>query len=365
MRTILYIMQKEFRQVLRDRAMLSVIFIMPMIQLFVLGFAINNDVLNLGVAVVDYARTPESRHLTERFRSSGRFSPVFHVERPDMARAMMDRQQVNLILVIPRDFSVELESGRIPAVQVIVDGVESNTALVASGYAQGIINRHIRDFYDRDRPLVMESTALYNPELESSYGYVPGILAVLLTIITTLLTALGLVKEKEIGTLEQLNVTPITSLQLLLGKVLPFAVLGGLSFSASAVVAFFVYGLIMNGSVWTLGVLTLLYMLVTLSMGVLASTLAGTQQQAVFAAWFMLVANILMSGFMFPIDNMPLALQKATLIIPLRHYVTGIRAIMLKGAGLNDLRFELIVLGAIGLSLFTGSVLAFRKTGKG
>lgn len=362
MRTIFYLMQKEFRQVLRDRAMLGVIFLMPMVQLFVLGFAINNDVINLAVAVVDDAGTAQSRHLAERFRASGRFSPVFHVERRETARELMDRQRINLILVIPRNFSTELESGRIPPVQVIVDGVESNTALVASGYAQGIIARHIREAIDGGRPDVIASSALYNPELESSYGYVPGILAVLLTIITALLTALGLVKEKEIGTLEQLNVTPITSFQLLLGKVLPFAVLGGVSFAVSAVVAFFVYGLIMNGSVVTLGVLTLIYMLATLNTGVLASTLAGTQQQAVFAAWFMLVANILMSGFMFPIDNMPVALQKATLIIPLRHYVTGIRAIILKGAGLADLQVEMMFLGAIGICLFFASVLAFRKT---
>ncbi|HPQ40058.1 MAG TPA: ABC transporter permease [bacterium] len=363
MKTILALIQKEFRQVRRDRAMLAVIFVMPVIQLFILGFAVNNDVVNLSMAVVDRKASETTRGLIEGFRTSGRFARIIPADRVQDARVLMDQQEVNLILVIPEAFTdaVAGASGRPAPLQIIVDGVESNTALVATGYARGIIRHFFLDRTGTAEPLLHE-IALYNPELESAYGYVPGILAVLLTIITMLLTALGLVKEKEIGTLEQLNVTPIRPIQLIAGKILPFAILGGLSFTIAGTVAWFVYGLIMNGTVLTLAVMVLLYMGTTLSLGILASTLAATQQQAVFTTWFFLVVNILMSGFMFPIENMPDALQSITVVIPLKHFITAIREIMLKGASLSDLHREVTALGILSAVLFVLSVLKFRKT---
>lgn len=363
MKTVLALIQKEFRQVRRDRAMLAVIFVMPVIQLFVLGFAVNNDVVNLAMAVVDRDPSAASRGLIEAFATSGRFAEIRSMSRVRDARSLMDRQKINLILVIPESFSNAVAAGSIRrgSLQVIVDGVESNTALVASGYARGIINRYLRDTADISSPF-LQDIALYNPELESTYGYVPGILAVLLTIITMLLTALGLVKEKEIGTLEQLNVTPIRPIQLIAGKVIPFAILGGLSFAIAGAVAWLVYGLIMNGTLLALATMVLLYMGTTLSLGILASTLASTQQQAIFTAWFFLVVNILMSGFMFPIANMPKVLQRVTIAIPLKHFMTAIREIMLKGATLSDLHREILALTILGVFLFGLSVMKFRKT---
>ncbi len=362
MRVILHLIRKEFLQVMGDRAILGIIFIMPIVQLFVLGYAINTDVKNIALGICDADHTAESRAILDRFTHSARFRIVANTDRIRDMNDLIDRGEVSIILNIKKGFGELIQMGQRPEIQIIVDGVDSNSALIAAGYARNIIIGHFQSQYHLPVADIIRLRALYNPELESRFTIVPGIIAVLLTIVTMLLTALGLVREREIGTLEQLMVTPIRPIQLVIGKVMPFAFLGGAAFAVAVTTAMFHFKIPLNGSIWNLILFTGIYLLTTLGLGMFISTVTSTQQQAVFLAWFLLVASILMSGFMFPISNMPLFLQRATYLIPLRYYISAIREILLKGSSLSELQFQLTALTLFGVSIFSFSVLKFKKT---
>ncbi len=362
MGAVLHIIRKEFIQVLKDRPMMGVIFVMPIIQLFILGNAITTDIENIHLAVVDYDRSDASRFLISRFEQSGRFILTPVRDRPGIVQETMDESVAMILIRIPRGFGAELLSGGSPAIQIVVDGVDSNSALIAGGYARSIISdhfagsRHTGQTYETVRPI-----AFYNPTMESKFTIVPGVTAALLTVITMLLTALGLVREKEKGTLEQLNVTPVRPIQLMIGKSVPFVILGGLTFVAAMAVTVHEFRIPMRGNYLTLALFTGIYLLTMLGFGLLVSTISSTQQQALFVSWFVLVVSFLMSGFMFPISNMPAIMQKFTYAIPMRYYITVMREVLLKGAGIARLAFQLKVLSGMMLGVFLLSVLKFRK----
>ncbi len=363
MGVIFHLIRKEFLQVRRDKAMLGIIFVIPLIQLFVLGYAITTDVTNINLAVVDQDHSRESRDLMERFTLSDRFILRGLHTHTSRVQAQIDTGEVSIGLVIPPNFSRNLTMGASTEIQILVDGVDSNSSLIASGYAQGIILKYLnerltgvaagKDF--------VRIRAFYNPELESSFTIVPGIVALLLTIVTMLLTALGLVREREIGTLEQLNVTPIKPWQLIIGKIAPFGILGGLSFTVALTVAMIHFHIPLEGRLSALIIFTIIYLLTNLGLGMFISTATSTQQQSVFMAWFLIVMSVLMSGFMFPISNMPEFLQKLTYLIPLRYYITALREIMLKGTPIWNLMFQLKALSIFCITILTFSLLKFRK----
>jgi len=342
MGVIWHLIRKEFLQVLRDRAMLGVIFVMPIVQLFVLGYAVTTDVRNIPVGIVDADHSQESRAVIERLCNFPRFKIHSISDTSERIQTLIDNGEISLGIIFPREFSRRINRGQSPQIQMIMDSVDSNTSLIASGYSRGILTKYFREMDRSNSQMDIELVriqAFYNPELESRFTIVPGIVALLLTVITMLLTALSLVKERELGTLEQLSVTPINPIQLIIGKILPFAVLGGVALTVALTVAFLHFKIPLEGNLGTLILFTALYLLTTLGLGMFISTVTSTQQQALFMAWFILVMSVLMSGFMFPISNMPVILQKVTYLIPLRYYITVLREILLKGTSILDLGF--------------------------
>lgn len=358
---ILHLIRKEFLQILKDRPMLAVIFVMPIIQLFVLGYAITTDVRNIPLAVFDYDRTTFSRTITREIFTTDYFIRVELEKRPEAMHRAFNRGDISVAVVIPEGFSDDVQQSMPGELQIVVDGVDSNTALIAAGYIRSILAQFFQELSGIDFTDNVRVRSFYNPQLESKFTIVPGIIGILITVITMLLTALGLVREKEIGTLEQLNVTPIRPFQLILGKILPFIILGGIDFALGMLIAQTWFHIPMAGNYGTLFIVTATFLLTTLGLGMFISTISSTQQQAVFVAWFILVMSILMSGFMFPISNMPPLLQKITYAIPLRYFVSALREILLKGASLAELTFQMKALGILGLVIFISSILTFKK----
>ncbi len=367
LRIIGHLIRKEFIQVFRDHQMLGMIFIMPVVQVLLLGYAITVDVRDLSLGVMDYDRSPESRQLVEDFRHNETFDLNRVMRSPDEIRDALDRGEVSAVLVIPRGFARRLGRNEPVDVQLLLDGVDSNASLIASNHARGIVESYSLDVLRKSRAgaplpdLRPRIQVLYNPELISRFYMIPGVVVVLLTMLTTLMTGLGLVRERETGTLEQLSVTPIRTVELLLGKILPFVLIAFFVLAVALTVCLVWFGVPMRGS-WTLLVLfSLLFLLNTLGMGLLVSTVARTQQQAVFMVWFLLIFGILMSGFFFPIENMPPLMQRLTWLNPLRYFMAVVRELFLKGSGMMSFRVEtmgLMILGPVAMAL---AALRFRK----
>jgi len=371
MQRLLYIIQKEFRQIARERVFLLVIFIMPFIQIVVLGFAITTDIRNVSMAIIDYDRSSMSRRITDAFRVTGsfRYRGVLSTER-EVARRM-NRDEIKLALVIPRHLERDVKRGASPAVQVLVDGVDGNTAGVALAYANRIVQDLQREWLReagtgagelRNIHLTeVETRMVYNPALESTNNIVPGILAMLLMTITSFLTGMSIVREKEIGTLEQLMVTPVRSTELILGKVIPLLVVAFVLLNIGILAAGLIFGLWMKGSLITLYLLSILFSMSSLGLGVFASTLANTQQQAMFITWFFTIFSILLSGFFIPIENMPRGVQVITYLNPVRYFMVVIREIYLKGTGLDLLWKEALAMTIFGLAMFVSATVRFQK----
>jgi len=371
MQAILYLIQKEFRQIFRDRAMLFILFFAPLVQMTVLGFAITVDVKNVRTLIVDYDRSPTSREIGRKFEHNPYFSVVGYSPDQQTMRRHIDDWDAQMAIVIPPDFSRDLIRQIFPEIQVIVDGVDGNTAGVALGYARGVLADYATEVIASDlrfgarmqeASLIKPQTRMwYNLDLESKEYMVPGLIAVLLTMISMFLSSMGLVREKEIGTLEQLMVTPIKSWQLIIGKVLPFLILGFVELALMLGVAFVVFQLEVAGSVTLLFALSALYLLSTLGLGIFVSTLAHTQQQAMFISWFFMIFMIFMSGFFFPIENMPPFIQKLTYLDPMRYFVTILREIFLKGSSAGFLKIQILAMTGFGILILGLSSLKFRK----
>ncbi len=371
MQQILYLIQKEFRQIFRDKAMVAIIFFAPIVQMIVLGFAITTDVKNVRTVIADHDNSRLSREVARKFENNPYFVVQGYRKSQTGYRKQLDEWQAQAIVVIPQDFSRDLERELRPQIQLIVDGLDGNTAGIALGYAQGILSDFSADlslstqpsaaFLEKSGIAQPETRMWYNLDLESKNYMVPGLIAVLLTLVSLFLTSMGLVREKEIGTLEQLMVTPIKTWQLILGKVLPFLILGFLELVIMLLVAFLVFQLTVAGSLFLLFGLAALYLLSTLGLGIFISTLTQTQQQAMFVAWFFLIFLIFMSGFLFPIANMPDAIQKVTYLNPMRYLIIILREIFLKGSSVKFLLNEILSLLGFGIVILGLSSLKFQK----
>jgi ABC-2 type transport system permease protein len=371
MKRILYLIQKEFRQIQRQKVYLGLIFIMPILQIVVLGFAITTDVKNVPIAIADEDHSIMSRRLTDAFSKNQSFNFLGLSPSMDSALELMKEGKVRLILDVPRHFERDLKNSEHPLVQAIVDGVDGNSAGVALAYvtqigvnlqkewflASGMFDPSIMDIHLTE----IETRMVYNPDLESKNNIVPGILAVLLMVVTAFLTGMSIVREREIGTLEQLMVTPIRNKELILGKVIPMLLVAFLLFNVGILGAGFVFGLWIKGNLFTLYIMVVLFCMSTLGLGIFASTLAKTQQQAMFIAWFFMVFAILMSGFFIPIENMPQSIQLLTYLNPVRYFMVIIREIYLKGTGFFYLWKEGAAMAAFGLLTFISASLRFNK----
>lgn len=352
--------------------MFGLSFMAPVIQLMLLGYAATTDIKDIPVLVYDQDRTSRSREFINQFVNSG----YFVVEEEAHSLNEIDRSiedgHVWMALVIPTDFSNDLLALRQTKVQLLADGSDANSANISIGYALQIINTYSRSIVaeilkrspqlQQPARVTPEIRVWYNPELKSRNFMVPGVLAMVLMIITTTLTSLAIVKEKEIGTLEQLMVTPIKPYQLIVGKLLPFVIIGGLDVVLVILVARFWFDVPLRGSVTLLLALSGLFVLTTLGLGLFVSTISKTQQQAMMTAqFFFFMPFLYLSGFAFPIENMPRVIQYLTYLIPLRYFIVIIRGVFLKGVGIAELWPQAIPLWIFGLAILTLSVLRFRK----
>lgn len=371
-RKILFLIRKEFIQVFRDKPMLAIIFVMPIVQLVILGYAVSTDIKNIATVVCDMDRSATSREVIRRFENNQYFTLEYYVTDQQAITDYLDRGKATIAIIIPSKFEYDLKRNSSPTIQLLVDGQDSNSSLVAMGYAQRIIQSYSTELLtdqliqnpaamSRVRFVEPETRVWYNPNLLAKNYMIPGIIVILLTVITSLLTALGIVKEKEIGTLEQLNVTPIKSYQLMLGKTIPFAILGLFEISFAILIARLWYQIPIRGHLLELFGFAFVFMFTTLGVGILISTSSKTQQQALFMAWFFMLFSILMSGFMFPIENMPKLMQYLTYINPVRYFVTVVRELFLKGSGLAHLWPEGLIMTLFSIFVITYSGFRFQK----
>jgi len=363
------LIRKEFRQMFRDPRSARMIFLSPIVQLLLFGYAVNTDVRNAKTLVVDYDATATSRELVQTFAASGYFQIVGYGHRPaDLARAL-DRGDVVLGLEIPRGFAADIAAGRPAQVQVLVDGTSSNTATVAQGYATQIIGQFRRadgrtggQTGGRADAIDLRARAWYNPNLVSRVYNVPGVIGTIVMLMGLLLTALAIVREREIGTLEQLMVSPLSPAELILGKCLPVVAVCFIDLMMITVVAMLWFHIPLIGSFGLLLFASTFYILSGLGLGLLISTVSNTQQEAFMSMFFFFLPAIILSGFMYPVENMPIVVQYATLANPIRHYLVIVRGIFLKGAGLEVLAPQIAVLAFMGVTVLWIAASRLRKT---
>ena len=364
---------KEFIQVFRDKRTRLLLFVPPIIQMLIFGYAATFEIHHVATVVLDLDHSQESRELVSRFTSS----PYFDVQeqRTDYRQVgdLIDRGKATVALQINPGFAENLRKGQAASLQVIVDATNSNTALIASGYINQIalgfakgyqqdrINRISPQLTERIPSVQLEQRPWYNPDLRSRWFFVPGIVGSLTLVLVVNLTAFAVVREREIGTLEQIMVTPIRPAEFILGKTLPFFLIGLFDVSLIAVVGTLWFQVPFRGQIWVLFVGAILFLLCMLGVGLLISTVSATQQQALVTSFFFIMPAVTFSGFGFPISTMPQWLQYLTFASPLRYFLIVLRGTYLKGVGMDILWPEMLAMFCLGLGLLTAAVLRFHK----
>ena len=369
MKNIVHLVKKEYLQILRDRAYLPLLFLAPIIQLTLFGYVAGTNVRNIPIAILDQDETQSSRDFVQSFSNSGYFYLEQYLQSNSEVDEMMDSGKVKLVIIVPPDFTRKLKSGETAQVQFIVDGENSTKASIILGYANDIIQRNSGKIIARQLQRVPYSIpgvdfrlrVWYNPELDNVNFIVPGIICTILAVVTTILTSVAIVREREKGTLEQLIVSPIARYEMILGKIIPFMGIGFIDVIIVLTVGRFWFKVPIQGSVPLLLVLSLLFLANTLGTGILISTVSRTQQQAMMTTLFIIMPWILLSGFIFPIENMPRIIQYITYIIPLRYFLVIIRDIALKGAGLSILWPQVIPMIVLGVATLIFSTFRFNK----
>lgn len=364
---------KEFIQFMRDPKMFRVVLIAPVIQLIFLGYAANRDIKDSVTVLFDQDRTSTSREYIRSFGESGYFSIDYNVSSYDEMEKLIDDGKAFMGITIPYDFEKDINSKRTANVQVIIDGSDGNKASIAAGYAlsvSSIFSKNISiENIERSgmktslvSSIEPEARVWYNPNLETRNYFLPSIVGLVLIIITVNMTSLAIVKEREIGTLEQLIVTPIKPYQLILGKLIPFSIIGFVAVILVLSVMRFWFGIFVKGSVPFLFLSSFVFMLSTLGLGLFVSTISRTQQQAMITSAFLVIMPmIFLSGFSFPIENMPVIIQYITYLIPLKYFIIIIRGIVIKGLGFYDLWQETTVLFFMGVIILILSSMRFSK----
>ena len=375
------IIRKEFLQSLREPRMRAILFAPPLIQLLIFGYAVNLDVENSRIAWMDLDHTPPSRELRAAFEGSRHFQVVANPTRMDEVQELLDGGRAQAVVRVLPGFARDIRRGNTATVQVLLDGTNSNTASILSRYAQQVV----ADFagrvlagQQRDKlvgrtaaaggpvSLTMPQVSLrsrvwFNPDLRSRNYFVPGVVVNIITLVTLMLTAMAIVREKEIGTMEQLMVTPIRPIELILGKTLPFALVGLLDVLLIAAAALLVFHIPFRGNPLVLLGCAALFLLTTLGAGLVISTISRTQQQAMMASFFFFMPAFMLSGFAFPIRNMPVAVQYLTYLNPVRYFMQIVRGIFLKGTGISTLWPHMLALLVYGAAILSLSALRFHK----
>jgi len=371
-RRIRHLIRKEFIQALRDPRLRLLVVLPPLIQLIIYGYAITFDLKHIITAVFDEDRSQESRELINRFAATEYFDLRYQVNHPHRLTQLMDRSQITLALRISPYFSENLRADRPATVQLVIDGTDSNTALVVSRYAGTILTDYSQELLRQrlrekglggtlSMPVVIEPRVWFNANLISRYTYVPGVIAMVVMLVSLMLTALSVVREKELGTMEQLLVTPLRPLEFILGKTIPFVVISLADVVLVTLVGIFWFEVPFRGHLMVLFLGVIFFLFNSVGMGLLISTVSTTQQQAMMAGTFFLTPAVMLSGLVFPIPNMPVAVQYLTFLNPLSYFIVIIQDVFLKGVGLAVLWPQLAGLALLGGALLTLSVLRFQE----
>jgi ABC-2 type transport system permease protein len=367
------VVHKEVRQTVRDRRMMVLLLAVPFIQLIVFGHAVRFEVDRVATVVVDLDESGTSRAELTRLLADGTLRESARTKELPRALALLDAGRAACVLVVPHGFERDVQRGRPVSVQVVLDGSDPSRANVAGGavasFFAGESERLVRERLNaRGRHLIVpaalatQSRVLFNPSLETAIYMVPGVAAMLLLLITTIVSAMGLARERERGTLEQILVTPVPSSVLVLGKIIPFAVVGLLDFLLALVAGAYVFGMPLRGAMTLLLGATALYLTVTLAIGLLISTFSSSQQQAFMGGFLFMLPAALLSGIMTPVRSMPGWLQPLTLLNPLRHYAEVLRGVLLRGATAVDLAPQLGLLACMGFVLASYAIYRFRRS---
>ncbi len=369
---ILRMLIKEFLQMLRDPRMRVAIFGVPVIQMTIMAFALTTDVTNIRMAVLDMDKTPASRELIDDFTAGRYFRVTTTLDSDTGIASLLDHADVRVVLNIPAGFEQDILKERTAHVQLITDGTDSNSTAIAQGYAGNIINEFSNKQRDRrlenkgitTSPIQVDTVtrAWFNTNQESKYYYVPSLIATMLLIFSMLLTSIGIVREKEIGTIEQVMVTPIRGIEFILGKTIPYMITGYISMTIMLLVALVVFGVHVKGSLFLLYVLSGLYLCGNMGIALIISVSASTQQQALLTSFLILMPCVMLSGFMFPITNMPGPVQYATWLNPMRWYLVILRGIVMKSSGIRVLWPAILAQTALSFSFLVIAASRFKKT---
>lgn len=369
---ILAMIKKEFLQTLRDRRTLALILLMPVLQLTIFGYAVSNNISHVPTVVLDWDKTPASRDLVQTLAASDFFSITRHVNNEEEVGAALDGGTAKVALLIPPGYARQLQRGEKVAILMIVDGSDPSTAqtatLTAGALAQtkatGLMVQKLQargQALNLEPPIELRTRIWYNPNMESTYFFVPGLIGLILQSITIISTAFALVRERERGTIEQLIVTPIKKSELMLGKILPYVLFSFIDVAMVLIIGTYWFQVPIRGSVALLMTLSFLFLLSSLGIGLFISTISHNQLQAMQSAVFFILPSFILSGFYFPRESMPTFLQWIGYAIPLTYFLRILRGLVLKGIGLNYLWRETLVLGLFGVFLLTLSAVNFRK----
>lgn len=369
---ILHIIKKEFFQLKRDKKLFAIVILAPVLQLIFLGYAATMDINKIDTIIFDQSKSPMSRELINKFQSSGYFDIVAYVDNYEKINELIEANKASVAFVIPSDYEKKLNKNETSIIGVFLDGSDGNKAAITNGYIQSIISNYSLNLLSerinkigtglRLNNIEAKSRVWYNPDLKTRNYMVPSILALILMVITLALVSMALVKEREIGTLEQLIVTPIKPYQLIIGKLIPYFLIANISLILVILVMVYWFNINIRGSFLLLYLASLIFILSTMGLGLLASTISKTQQQAMMISIFAFnMPMIYLSGFIFPIENMPEVIQIISYFIPLRYFLLIIRGIILKGIGFIELWDNFIILIMMGIGLIIFSSLKFKK----
>jgi len=378
---IRHIIRKEFIQAFREPRMRVLLFLPPLVQLMIFGYAVNLDVEHVRLGWADEDRTPETLELRHAFEGSGRFSILPLAGGEAAVEDALDRGRVQAVIRLAPGFARDIRRGQTAAVQILVDGTNSNTASIVANYAAEIVSRYAAErMAERIEARLLEATMAagapvglrapalaarsrvwFNPDLRSRNYFVPGVVVNIIALVTLMLTALAIVREKELGTMEQLMVTPIRPLELMLGKTLPFALVGLFDLALVSGAALLIFQVPFRGRGLMLLAAAVLFLLSTLGVGLFLSTVSQTQQQAMMGSFFFFAPALMLSGFAFPIRNMPEAVQWLTLLNPVRYFLEIVRGVFLKGSGFAELWPQMLALAVFGAAILGSSALRFHK----
>jgi ABC-2 type transport system permease protein len=368
---LIAIIRKEFIQLFRDKRLLAMILVLPLVQMILLGYAFNSDIRNLQLAVFDQSHSAEGRALLDAYQASDYFQLSYSVSSDDEVRDLIEKGLVTAALIIPPDYADQLLRGQ-AKVALILDGSDASKTTTALSAAQLIAQNHATEVLMQKAgrsaigsklqlPFEMHTTVWYNPDMVSSYFMIPGVIGMILFAITAILTATAVVRERERGTIEQLIVTPIRPWELIVGKVTPYIALSLFDTFEVIAMGHWWFGVPVRGSLLMIALLSALFLLSGLGIGLFASTVANTQQEAMLTVFMTLLPGIFLSGFLFPIDNMPGWLQGLSYLIPLRYFLRIIRVLLLKGVGLSSIRGDVIAMALFGVLIMGAAARRFRK----